>query len=265
MHSYEWLEELLSKIKKKHETNVYRPNPYRASSAGECARKLAFTKLYPELASAEEKDARLLSLFQLGHEVHDTERALYEQLGYPVLDQEKKVSINLLMDDLNYLTVEGHIDGRLQLNEDEIIPIDIKTASDGKFNQARSMGVPYKYKCQGQFYLDALKSDRMWFIYYNKNTSERMVLEYVSDANISSQVRNRFASVYNTIDESNLPPREFLPYRKRVQGKFNGTAVLDASCAQCPFRSKCYPQFQLNEEGKHYVTTTEVYDGPYSK
>lgn len=266
MQGYQFLDELLGKIKDHYDEGAYKPNPYRASSAGECARKLAFIKLYPEqvIDKGDGLDARTYSIFALGNLLHDSERDLYQALGYDITDREAPVEVNLLMDDMNYLRIRGKIDGKIKVNDNEIL-FDIKTAGNGGFNKAKSMGIPYSYKCQAQLYLDALGLEDMWFIYYNKDTSERMVLEYKSDPNISASVLNRFASVYNTVSEENLPEREFFPYRKKEKGKLTGTIVLDAHCAQCVFKDKCYSEFHINEEGTHYVTTSDVYKGRVSK
>lgn len=266
MQAYEFLNELLVKLKNHYDEGAYRPNPYRASSAGECARKLAFTKLYPEVvAEAKDLGPRDYSIFALGNLLHDAERDLYEAVGYEVTDREALVEVKMLMDDMSMLNIRGKIDGKIKVSDTETVLFDIKTAGNGGFNKARSMGIPYSYKCQAQLYLDALNLDYMWFIYYNKDTSDRMVLEYASDQNISNSVRNRFAAVYNTTDETNAPSPEFFPYRQKKLGKLTGVVVLDPKCAQCPFKEKCYPAFQLNAEKTHYVTTSDIYTGPYLK
>lgn len=262
--AYQFQAELLEKVKEYYDSGAYKPNPYRASSSGECARKLAFTKLFPEMVSTESPDARTYSIFALGNLLHDAERDLYNELGYTITNREASVESKLLMDDFTELTIRGKIDGMIEVGGEKIL-FDIKTAGNGGFNKAKSMGIPYTYKCQAQLYLDALKLDKMWFIYYNKDTSERLVMEYESDMNISHSVLRRFSSVYNTTSEEDAPAREYLPYRRKEKGRITNTVVLDAHCATCPFREKCYPQFNLDEKGTHWVQTSEVYTGPYSK
>lgn len=254
-----FIKELLDKIQQQAKDNAYKPNPYRASSAGECARKLAYMKLYPDEVMSDVGDPRVISLLDLGNTIHDSERKLYTDLGYTLSDVESTVEYKLLMDDMTELTINGKIDGKLNLPE-EVIPFDIKTASDASFKKVLNMGLPYAYKAQAQVYLDSMKAHKMWFIFYNKNTSDRAVIEYLSDPNMSYQVAERFRQVYNAT-ESNIPAREYIPYRKKEKGKQTQTLVLDSHCAQCVFKDRCYPEFKWT--GTHYTCDITQYTGTY--
>jgi hypothetical protein len=172
------------------------------------------------------------------------------------------VSYDITMDDMTTLTIKGKIDGMITL-DDEDVPFDIKTAGDGPFKQVVGMGLPYAYKCQASVYLAGLNKSRMWFIYYNKNNSERHILEYIQDPNILASVQKRFSSVYNCTDEASLPDREFIPYRKREKGKLTDTLVLDSHCARCLFNSRCYPGFKLNDKQTHMVIDIKDFNGEY--
>lgn len=244
-------------------------NPFRASSAGQCARQLGYRKLFPDegLDTDQTVDARFQSLLDLGNIIHDSERKLYAELGYDVQDVESTVIAKYTMDDMTDIEVKGRIDGTFSFANDEgtvsKVLFDIKTAGNGPFNKVKSMGLPYAYKAQASVYTKALNIPNMLFIYYNKDTSERLVLEYVDDHMMQESVRNRFNKVYNTVDEETLPNRELKPYRKREKGKLTDTLVLDPGCTRCLFNQRCYPEFSLNETGTHFTVSVDDFDGDF--
>lgn len=259
----------MQKLGEHYVVTQFSSNPFRASSAGTCARQLGYRKLYPEdgMDTDQTVDVRFQSLLSLGHTIHDSERALYAELGYDVQDVESSVVTTYTMDDMSDIEVKGRIDGTFNFkNVDGSISkvlFDIKTAGNGPFNKVKSMGLPYAYKAQASVYTKALGVPNMLFIFYNKDTSERLVLEYVDDPQMQESVRNRFNKVYNTEDEDTLPEREWRPYRKREKGKVTDTLVLDPACTRCLFNNKCYPDFSLNAEGTHFTADIKDYDGDF--
>lgn len=260
----EFFAEFNSKLANRYVSSQYRSNPFRASSAGNCARQLGYVKLYPEAGQDTDTtvDIQFQTLLELGNQLHDTERQLYKELGYNVHSEEMSVSYDITMDDMTELTIKGKIDGIITVGNEDVL-FDIKTAGDGPFKQVVGMGLPYAYKCQASVYLAALNKTRMFFIYYNKNNSQRHILEYIQDPNILASVHKRFSSVYNCTSEETLPDREFIPYRKREKGKLTDTLVLDAHCARCLFREKCYPGFELNDKQTHLVMDIHDYEGKF--
>lgn len=268
--SVTFFEDFKERLANHYVVSQYSSNPFRASSAGTCARQLGYKKLYPNEGMDTEQtvDIQFQSLLDLGNTIHDSERELYAKLGYTLEKVEESVTATYTMDDMSSIDIRGKVDGVISYEDANKnikykAVFDIKTAGNGPFNKVKSMGLPYAYKAQASVYAKALNVPNVLFIYYNKDTSERMVLEYIDDPLMQESVRRRFNKVYETKDEDTLPDRELKPYRKREKGKLTDTLVLDPGCGRCLFKAKCYPEFELNDAGTHFVALLDDFDGEY--
>jgi CRISPR/Cas system-associated exonuclease Cas4 (RecB family) len=198
------------------------PNPFRLSSAGKCARRLAYELHYPE--ELPKVEPRVVAIFELGSLIHDWLREkLAAQHGERFHSVEKPVELEV---DPGFV-VSGHVDGILETQEGPVL-LDIKSASDRSARNMVSWGVPYDYRAQVNAYLEATGIRKGALVVYNKNTSEITTLPVDHDPTVVAQVRERFRKVRRSTPES-LPPREHI---------FESQA-----CRYCPFQERCWSRY----------------------
>jgi hypothetical protein len=214
---------------------VYRPaggpEPVlRPSSAGKCARALAYKRFYPD--EAEPLTARAISVFALGHVIHDMERQLIGTVC-PLEDVEKTVSF-----DLDGHEVTGHIDGVLHLTSGPVL-LDIKTTNAASYERMLREGPSPDYVAQLNIYLEAtgLKEGYLWL--FNKDTAHRAVLQVPYDPAVVETVRRRWRSVLEASPEA-LPERAYGPVEEVRKGRSTGREYLPWQCSYCAFVRKCW-------------------------
>ncbi|MDX2005278.1 MAG: PD-(D/E)XK nuclease family protein [Meiothermus sp.] len=207
-------------------------SPLRFSSAGKCGRALAYKKLHPE--QAESLTVRSLSVFMLGHAIHDLERALI-RLVVPLRNVEDTVTL-----ELNGETVEGHMDGIIELESGPVL-LDVKTTSDASFDRMLREGPSYDYAAQLNLYMHAagLEAGFLWL--YNKNTSSRFILEVPKDPKLIEEVLARWTQVQQATPD-NLPDRMYTFQSETRKGKPTGRDYLPWQCGYCQFVSTCWSQ-----------------------
>jgi CRISPR/Cas system-associated exonuclease Cas4 (RecB family) len=214
------------------------PEPVlRPSSAGKCPRALAYKKLYPD--EGEPLTSRSISVFALGHVIHDMERQLISTVC-PLHDVEKQVEF-----DLDGHKIVGHIDGLLQLTN-SLVLLDIKTTNASSYERMLREGPSPDYVAQLNVYLAAtgLKEGYLWL--FNKDTAHRAILPVRYDYRIVEEVKKRWLSVLHaTVD--NMPDRAYSPISEVRKGKQTGREYLPWQCSYCAFVRKCWePEgFQL--------------------
>jgi CRISPR/Cas system-associated exonuclease Cas4 (RecB family) len=195
------------------------PNPFRLSSAGKCARRLAYELHYPEELPAVEP--RVVAIFELGSLIHDWMREKLKNLyGEGFHSIEKAVELEVEPG----FTVPGHIDGVLESAEGPLL-LDIKSASDKSAQIMVNSGMPYDYRAQVNAYLEATGIRRGALVVYNKNTSEITTLPVDYDPVVVAEVRERFRKVRGST------PKE-LPEREHEHDSF--------ACRYCPFKGRCW-------------------------
>lgn len=195
------------------------PNPFRLSSAGKCARRLACELHFPQDVPAVEP--RVVAIFELGSLIHDWLReklaALYGERFHSV---ERAVELEVDPD----FKVPGHVDGILETGSGPVL-LDIKSASDKSAQNMSSNGAPYEYRAQVNAYLEATGLKKGALVVYNKNTSEITHLPVVHDPKVVQEVKERFRAVRRSTPEH-------LPEREHPAGSF--------TCRYCPFRERCW-------------------------
>ncbi|MGK0619546.1 PD-(D/E)XK nuclease family protein [Meiothermus cerbereus] len=195
------------------------PNPFRLSSAGKCARRLAYELHYP--GEVPPVEPRVVAIFELGSLIHDWLReklaALYGERFHSV---ERAVELEV---DPGF-AVPGRIDGILETESGPVL-LDIKSASDKSAQSMSSNGVPYDYVAQVNAYLEATGLQKGLLVVYNKNTSEITTLPVDHDPAVVAQVKERFRAVRCSTPEQ-LPEREY--------------ETDSFACRYCPFRGRCW-------------------------
>lgn len=215
----------------------YRPpeeqsnTPFRLSSSGKCARKLAYQLHIPE--EKEELTPRSISVFQLGHILHDVERHL---IGTVTDLHSQESSVFFDVEDVGL--IEGHCDGIIELADRQVF-VDIKTSSQSGFDEMVKNGPSYDYLCQLNAYMDAAGIHEAYLWLYCKNTSRRHVVPVPYDPRILQEVRARFKRVFDSTPDQ-LPEREHkavAEVRKKVP---TGREYLPWQCTYCAFTGPCW-------------------------
>lgn len=193
-------------------------NPFRLSSAGKCARQMAYGLHYPHLLPPV--DHNLAARLALGHLIHGYLQAkLSEAYGERFHSVEAPVYL-----DTGEVQVPGHIDGIVE-EEDGPVIVDIKTASRWSAKRMLEGEIPYAYVAQVNAYMEAVGIDRGALLVYVKDTSDLFSVGLERDPEVVEKVKWRFNAVLNSTPES-LPPRE------REKGSWE--------CEGCPFRLMCW-------------------------
>lgn len=213
---------------------------FRVSSSGKCARAIVYSVLYPEEKLVP--SARSISIFQLGHFLHDLERYLISQVN-ELVDQEKEVRIPLREGSEYYL--KGHIDGILKLKDKDVL-IDVKTVNERawkEFKKAPDEG----YIAQLNLYMYAIGIKEAYLWVYNKSTSDRMIIPIPYKEELVEKLIEKFNSILDHIEQKELPERPYKPYVS------NGVEKLPWQCSYCQYVNKCWPDFKkVVKEGRVY-------------
>jgi len=221
----------------------------RLSSSGKCPRMIAYSIFYPE--KAELPSSRAISIFQLGHFLHELERHFISQVTF-LKDMEKEVYLELD----NGAKVFGHVDGILELNGRDVL-IDIKTLNDRAFKDMfRELKRDYLYQLNAYMYATGVREAYLWL--YNKDTSHRAVVEVPFSQEIVDEILYNFNKIVSS-DENNLPERMFSPQKEIRNGEYTNRLYLPWQCSYCAFTELCWPDFtKVIENGKvRYIKIEE--------
>jgi len=213
---------------KKEEEGRQRTSPVRMSSAGKCARAIAY-QLHGY--KAEELPPRALMVFRLGDTVESEIKALiakYKPDNYLIEYPTDPIEVTI-----NGVKIQGHVDGHIKLPTEAIL--EIKSISDMGFKLLEREGVSYEYRCQAVMYQKAMNIPRTVFIFYNKNTSKMLQITYEYEEKIWQDCVKRWTDVTNSTKTA-LPEREYVPNEK---GK------LDWHCMYCGWNKTCWPDQEL--------------------
>lgn len=216
-------------------------NYLRLSSSGKCPRAIAYSVIYQFEEQEEIKDLspRAISIFQMGHALHELERALISEINELVSVED---TVYLEVDDYR---IPGHIDGVLKLEDRDVI-IDIKTVNEKTFNEfKKEPREDYVKQLNAYMYATGIKEAYLWV--YNKNTSNRMIVPILYSEKVVEEVIDNFRKAIKGI-KGELPER---PYQYRIEDLGNGLVVktLPWQCSYCPFTRICWPDFKLLTDG----------------
>lgn len=207
-------------------------NPIRLSSAGKCARAIAYQLHYKDKLTPLSSRARMV--FRLGDIIEAEIKSLLKK--YPpegceiyIPDEQEEVRVNI-----SGKEIIGHIDGRVKIDGVPHI-LEIKSISDIGFKNVLRGKIDYTYKCQATAYMKALGIPRTLFVYYNKNTSKLQEVRYFYEEGLWLHIVRRFTSVINSTPDC-LPDREFSP---------NDKGKLPFQCSYCSACHLCWPEAEV--------------------
>lgn len=227
-------------------------NYLRLSSSGKCPRAIAYSVIYQNVESDEIKDLspRAVSIFQMGHALHELERAIISEVN-ELVSVEEEVYL-----EVDGYKIPGHIDGILRLSDRDVI-LDIKTVNERTFNEfKKEPRIDYVNQLNAYMHATGLREAYLWV--YNKNTSDRMVIPIPYSEKVVNDVIDTFRKAIRGLN-GDLPER---PYQYRIEDLGNGLVVktLPWQCSYCAFTRICWPDFKLLTEGGkvRYVKVEEV-------
>jgi hypothetical protein len=211
-------------------------SPLRASSAGDCPRKLGYRLHMPE--AEEPVPPRIQRTFGIGNKLHDLEREYLVGAGIPILAEEELIEVEILPG----VVLQGHLDNIIEL-DDEAWIIDFKTMSPIAFERFLRDGMEDKHRDQLHIYMHAKKIPRAILYAINKGTSEAAAIAIEYDHSITEQVFDRMrAAALSTPDrlpDRPYPPRPMVKFYKRDVHKNYAYWDLDWQCSYCPFAHQC--------------------------
>jgi len=193
----------------------------RMSSIGKHDRKLWY-----EFNNKETKKlgGQLKLKFFFGNLVESFLLFLAQEAGHKVMDRQKEVVLE---------GIKGHIDAKI----DDIV-VDVKSASDFGFKKFKDnllhIDDPFGYVGQLSSYIQAEGDDTGYFLAYNKNTAEMVLVEL--DELTMIDAKTRIADLKEIVKDKSLPDR---CYADRDEGK-QGNKILDKNCTYCDFKHECW-------------------------
>lgn len=229
------------------------PTQLRLSSAGTCARQLAY-KIH-NWQDATPYDSRAISNFALGDTIHDVERAHIRSVA-PLHSEEKAVTFvvdpepiyprwgwdertqQMYVKETGPLEVVGHIDGILDLQDGPML-IDIKSASSFGFEEAERNGASYEYTAQLNAYMEAtgIKRAALWM--FNKNNGVRQIIPVQYKPELVAAIKQRFMKAA-TSSLGLMPKREHAPEVEMSRKQPTGYERLPWNCKYCSFVQVCW-------------------------
>lgn len=210
----------------------------RLSSAGKCARQLAY-KYHGFPEAGKEIDSRASLVFWTGDLVEMTIVTLAKAAGVAVVAtgfSQLEVSIPV-----NGLHVNGHPDG-LVIDNGETLLLEVKSMSSYSFDDFVKGMIDESYRTQINCYMFALKLKRCVLVGYNKDSGvlHEMTIEF--DPKIVKAAQENLIKVIHSTKE-NLPERRYEPNEK---------GFYPWQCRYCAFYKTCLPNAELVLVGKSY-------------
>lgn len=212
----------------------------RLSSAGKCARQLAYG-FHGYDVKGKEIDARSKLIFWTGDLVEMTVSCLAKiagcKLAFSGLHQ---LRISIAIGDN---IVEGHPDGLL-IDDGQVYLVEIKSMSSYSFEKFERGEIEESYLAQVNAYMDALQVDKCIFVALNKENGvlHEMILD--RDPMIVTHLKANLLSVLNSTKEKlPLPPSQYYPDAK---GNYPW------QCLYCAYWGHCRPNAEKVLVGKSY-------------
>ena len=209
-------------------------NGLRGSSAGKCARAIAYQVHGYE---AEPLSARARMVFRMGDLVEQDMLNACKASGVELTNLQEEVSV--IIDDVE---IKGHIDAQIGS-----VLVDFKSTNTFRFRECKKGNVDDSYKAQMHFYMKAKGLTDALIVYYDKNTSQVCECRVEWDDAIWNQVEQRFKAVINSTKE-NLPDREY---------SLTSKGALPWQCQYCSFNKHCWKNQETTIVNGKPVTTVK--------
>lgn len=220
--------------------------PLSPSAAVSCGRRLYYDLQNFEEAGTVDRDdfsTRQLLVFDLGHTIESQLTEVWEKVEAVEYVKNKE---RFVIYDNNSLQITGEIDGILiDKGNGKKFLWDAKSISDAGFNNIKSTLTPKESNyIQLQLYLHSSMCkeqgiDTAILHYYNKNTSETLMLQFNYDEEVATQALVKLISVYRQWENGLTPARDYVlgdgwqckqpycAYHNVCYGKLTGSVTID--------------------------------------
>ena len=220
------------------ENNERKAGVIRLSSAGKCARQLAY-QYHGYEPDGKELDSRAKVVFFMGDLTELMIISLAKLAGCNVIATGlNQMSLSITIDGVE---IEGHPDGLLSADR-KFRLIEVKSMPKLRFERFEKGVIDETYLAQVNIYLEALGLDECIMVALNKDSGvlgERLIKK---DPRIVAFVRGNIHKVLKSTKE-NLPPRAFQPDEK---------GFYPWNCLYCPYWKVCLPNAERVLVGKSY-------------
>lgn len=216
------------------------PKTLRLSSAGKCARQLAY-KYHGFDKEGKTMDGRARLIFWTGDLAENTIVSLAKLSGCVVTGtglNQVTVSINI-----NGANIKGHPDGILVDNA-EMYLIEIKSMSSYAFERFEAGEISDEYIAQVNCYMHALGLNKCVFVALNKENGilKECIIEY-DKAIVEKSIKNLGAVLISAPDNLPARPEWAVPDAK---------GFITWKCLYCAYWGKCWPYAKQVLVGKSY-------------
>jgi hypothetical protein len=202
------------------------PRNLRLSSAGKCARALAYDYLGFD-QSGKVIDSRAKMVFWLGDAVELTVVCLAKLAGISITGTGKdQIKVDLKVGD--GVEISGHPDGIVE-HEGERFLLEVKSMTSYGFSEFERGTINETYLCQVDSYMEALGLEKCVFVAINKESGvlgERILTKNKERVQF---VRDNIQAVLKSTKEE-LPKRPYTPNEK---------GFYPWQCAYCPSYKTC--------------------------
>jgi CRISPR/Cas system-associated exonuclease Cas4 (RecB family) len=215
------LEKAIDKcLESKIEGRFKKAKGFSPSNTNECPRFLVYT--FRGVYVPATHDARVQRMFDNGHAVHDRIYSYLDKMGI-LLDKEVKIETP----DHLPVPIYGFADGIIEWNGRAVI--EVKSIGEAGYAYRKIYKKPKdEHYRQIQLYLAALKIDRGFVIYENRNNQALLVIEVAKDDAFLSKLFKKYDKIYQNYLANILPDR---PYKK------NST-----HCNYCDLKDLCWAE-----------------------
>ena len=222
-------------------------NPYRASSSGSCARKLAYQKLGIKPAPLGWRNHLV---FELGHAI-ESQMQPYCKKAFKtyVGNDNDQECVSITLDDGTVLS--GHLDGVMNEYDKptgDLMIVDWKSCATEKFKYQieKADKDPYTklgigYVNQAHCYMKAKNAKKACYIFYNKNISAMRSVTIDWDDMYWDDINDRYAKVKACDSLDTLPEQEYHPAQRQY-------GFMCTYCAYC--ETICYPEYEIYNDPK---------------
>ena len=205
-----------------------KPGTLRLSSAGRCARKLAYGYFGYE-PNGRVIDTRAKLTFFLGDLVELVITSLIKASGIKVMATGfNQITVGL---DVDGVEIKGHPDGIVHHNS-EFYLLEVKSLSSYDYDRFDKGEIDEGYIAQVNAYMESLGLDKCVFVVINKNNAVLAEQVVNKTSAIVEAVKANFKKVLMA-DKDNLPERVYKPDKK---------GFLPWQCQYCSYWKHCYPE-----------------------
>ena len=193
---------------------------------GDCLRKQYYSiKGFPKTDESEAKNIIILGIGHLIHKVfQDTLVALYPHLAS-------------CEDTIEFAGMKGHVDIILNLFGKKIV-IDIKTCRSEMFYLFLGDYEKEIYRAQILVYKEAVKAEKAFIMYINRNDIDWFIREVKDDEKLLSKTIHKAQTLQHHLDNNTEPER---PYATTA-------SALKKESKWCNFFSRCWGKKKNTEE-----------------